>query len=57
MGFYAGRREPPGSGVLLGVAQLDAPAMRHRLMAVAVARWRGSGLQAGRHVAIEPDDR
>ena len=57
MGFYAGRREPPGGGVLPGVAQLDAAATRHGFMAVAVARWRGSGLQAGRHVAIEPDDR
>jgi hypothetical protein len=55
--FYAGRRQPPGSPVLLGVAQLDAAAARHRFMAVAVTRWGGNALQARGHIAIEGHDR
>ena len=53
MGFYAGRRKPPGGGVLLGVAQLDAAAARQGFMAVAVTRWGGNALQARGHIAIK----
>jgi len=53
VGFYAGRRKPPGRSVLLGVAQLDAAATRHGFMAVTVAGWGGNALQARGHIAIE----
>lgn len=57
MRFYAGRCQPSGSTVLLGVAQLDAAAARHRFMAVAVTRWGGKALQARGHIAIDGHDR
>ena len=57
MRFYAGGSKPPSGDGFFFVAHFNAAAMRQGFMAMAITSRGGNGLQAGRHIAIEGNNR